>query len=282
MTDSSAASRDPWGAEAARAAADVVRARLGVRAPVAAIVLGSGLGDVIGRLRDARSLGYDEIPGFSATSVEGHAGRLYVGTLGGREVIALAGRFHMYEGHTARAAAFPARVVHALGARVLVASNAAGGLDRALIPGDLVLLDDHINLTGQNPLTGLPEATDLRFPDMSAAHSPRLRALVRAAATEVGTPLKSGVYVGLMGPVYETPSEVRMLAQLGATVTGMSTVCEAIVAAALGMEFVAISLVTNAAAGLSDAPIRHEDVMVAAGLASKRFGDLLENFVKKL
>lgn len=282
MTGATDASHDPWGATAARAAAAVARDRLGVRAPVAAIVLGSGLGDVVGRLHNAQSLPYDEIPGFSATSVDGHAGRLYVGTLGGREVVALAGRFHMYEGHTARAAAFPVRVVHALGARVLFASNAAGGLDRALKPGDLVLLDDHINLTGQNPLTGAAEPGDLRFPDMSAAHSPRLRALVRAAAAELGTPLTAGVYVGLMGPVYETPTEVRMLAQLGATVTGMSTVCEAIVAAALGMEFVAISLVANAAAGLSDAPIRHADVMVAAGLVSKPFGDLLERFVQKL
>ena len=274
--------RDPWGAVAAASAAGLVRERLGVRSPVAAIVLGSGLGDVVGRLRDAREIGYVEIPGFFGTSVEGHAGKLCVGTLGGREVVALAGRFHMYEGHTARASVFPVRVVHALGVRVLFASNAVGGLDRALHAGDLVLLDDQINLTGQNPLTGPVESDDLRFPDMSAAYSPRLRALVRAAATELGTELKSGVYAGLMGPAYETPTEVRMLAAMGATVTGMSTVCEAIVAAALGMEFVAVSLVTNPAAGLTDAPIRHEDVMVAAGLASARFGNLLENFVGRL
>lgn len=274
--------RDPWGADAAANAAQLVRERLGVNAPVSAIVLGSGLGDVVGRLTDPRELAYEEIPGFFATSVQGHAGRLYAGTLGGREVIAFAGRFHMYEGHTARAAAFPVRVAHALGARVLFASNAAGGLDRGLNPGDLVLLDDHINLTGQNPLTGPPESTDLRFPDMSAAHSPRLRALVRAAAEKLGTEVKPGVYAGLMGPVYETPVEVRMLAGLGATVTGMSTVCEAIVAAALGMEFVAVSLVTNPAAGLTDAPIRHEDVMAAAALASTRFGNLLEEFVARL
>lgn len=274
--------RNPWGAEAAASAAKLVRDRLGTTAPAAAIVLGSGLGDVVGRLRDGRDMAYADIPGFSATAVEGHAGRLHRGTLGGREVIAFAGRFHMYEGHTAQAAAFPVRVAHALGARVMFASNAAGGLNRALNAGDLVLLDDQINLTGQNPLFGAVEPGDIRFPDMSVAYSPRLRALVRQAAEKVGTEVKSGVYAGLIGPVYETPVEVRMLAGLGATVTGMSTVCEAIVAAALRMEFVAVSLVTNPAAGLTDAPVRHEDVMVAAAQASTRFGNLLEEFVARL
>jgi purine-nucleoside phosphorylase len=277
-----AVARDPWGAEAATDAARVVRNSLAVGSPVAAIILGSGLGDMVGRLGAARALEYDDIPGFATTSVEGHAGQLVVGTLGGREVVALSGRFHMYEGHPARAAAFPVRVMHALGIRVLFASNAAGGLNPALEPGDLVLLDDHLNLTGQNPLIGAVERGDLRFPDMSSPYSPRLQALVREAAAAVGAELKRGVYVGLLGPVYETPAEVRMLARLGADVTGMSTVCEAIVAAALGMEFVAVSLVTNLAAGLSDAPVRHEDVMLAAGLASKRFGDLLERFVQTL
>ena len=276
------AGHDRWGADGAAEAARVVRERLGVQSPAAAVVLGSGLGDAAGRLRDARSLPYEEIPGFAPATVDGHAGRFFVGTLAGHEVVALAGRFHMYEGHAARASAFPVRVVHALGVRVLFASNAAGGLDQALKPGDLVLLDDHINLTAQNPLIGPVERGDVRFPDMSAAHSPRLRALVRAAGAHVGAGLKAGVYAGLMGPAYETPAEVRMLASLGANVTGMSTVCEAIVAAALGMEFVAVSLVTNPAAGLSDEPVRHEDVMKAAGLASKRFGDLLEEFVRRL
>jgi purine-nucleoside phosphorylase len=277
-----AVARDPWGAEAATDAARFVRDSLAVGSPVAAIILGSGLGDMVGRLGAARALAYDDVPGFAATSVEGHAGQLIVGTLGGREVVALAGRFHMYEGHPARAAAFPVRVMHALGIRVLFASNAAGGLNPALEPGDLVLLDDHLNLTGQNPLIGPVERGDLRFPDMSAPYSPRLQALVREAAAAVGAELKRGVYVGLLGPVYETPAEVRMLARLGADVTGMSTVCEAIVAAALGMEFVAVSLVTNLAAGLSDGPVRHEDVMVAARRAARPFGDLVEQFVRQL
>ncbi len=272
----------PWGADAANEAAAVIRAKLRVGSPVAAIVLGSGLGDLVGRLRDVQSLSYTDIPGFSATAVDGHAGTLTVGTLAGREVVALAGRFHMYEGHVARAAAFPVRVMHALGIRTLFVSNAAGGLNPSFEPGTLVLIDDQINLTGQNPLTGPVEPGDLRFPDLSAPYSPRLQALVVAAAKEVGVPLKRGVYVGLIGPVYETPAEVRMLQTLGADLTGMSTVSEAIVAAALRMEFVGVSLVTNKAAGLSGEPVRHEDVMVAAGRATKGFGVLVERFVQLL
>lgn len=271
---------NPWGAAAAVESARVVRSRLGVEAPVAAIVLGSGLGDVVGRLGDARSVEYAEIPGFAATAIEGHAGKVLRGRLGGREVVTLAGRFHIYEGHPAAAAAFPMRVMHALGIRVVFASNAAGALNPSLRPGDLVLIDDHINLTWRNPLTGPLEPGDLRFPDMSSPYSARLRALAIQAAGSAE--LKRGVYAGLMGPAYETPAEVRMLAQAGADVTGMSTVTEAIVAAALGIEFVAVSLVTNAAAGLSDEPVRHDDVVAAGKLASGRFADLLEAFVARL
>ena len=276
------AARDPWGADAAADAAGIVRDSLAVGSPVAAIILGSGLGDVAARLGAARALAYTDIDGFAEPTVAGHAGQLIVGTLGGREVVALAGRFHMYEGHPARASAFPVRVVHALGIRVLFATNAAGGLNPAFAPGDLVLLDDHINLTGQNPLIGPVERGDLRFPDMSAPYSARLNALLREAAADVGADLKRGVYAGLLGPAYETPSEVRMLQGYGADVTGMSTVCEAIVAAALGIEFAAVSLVTNPAAGLSAVPVRHEDVMAAAKRASPHLGDLVERFVQRL
>lgn len=274
--------QDPWGADAAREAAAFVRDRIGVHAPVAAIVLGSGLGNVVARLGAPRAIAYGEIPGFSATAVDGHAGELVCGTLAGREVLAFAGRFHVYEGHLPRASAFPVRVAHALGARVWFASNASGGINRQLKPGDLVLIDDHLNLTWQNPLEGPVQVGDTRFPDMSAPYSLRLKALVRAAADEAGVPLGSGVYAGLVGPAYETPAEVRMLATLGADITGMSTVAEAIVAAALGMEFVGVSLVTNAAAGLTGAPVRHEDVMAAANVASASFENLLERFVARL
>lgn len=274
--------RDPWTAEAASSAARVVRERLAVDAPALAIILGSGLGDAVERLAEGRSLRYQEIPGFSATAVEGHAGRLHVGRLAGREVVVLAGRFHMYEGHPARASVFPVRVAHALGVRAVLATNAAGGLNPAFTPGDLVVVTDQINLSAQNPLIGAVEPGDLRFPDMSAAYSARLRAHLHAAAADAGVAVREGTYVGLLGPTYETPAEVRMLQRLGADVTGMSTVAEAIVAAALGIEFAAVSLVTNPAAGLSDAPIRHEDVTEAAARAARGFGDLLERFVGRL
>lgn len=270
------------GAAAAAEAAAFIRERLGVRAPVAAIVLGSGLGDAATRIAGARSLPYGDVPGFLTPTVEGHPGLVIAGELRGREVIALAGRFHMYEGHAAGVSAFPVRVAHALGARVLFASNAAGGLRPSLRAGDLVLIEDHINLTWQNPLIGRVEPGDQRFPDMSTPYTPRLRATALAAAAAVGVSLASGVYAGLLGPAYETPAEVRMLAGLGADVTGMSTVAETIVAAALGMEVVAISLVTNAAAGLGEGPVSHDDVVRAATAAGAGFGALLEEFVARL
>jgi purine-nucleoside phosphorylase len=270
------------GAAEAAAAADVIRARLGVKAPVGAIVLGSGLGTFTDRVVNARAMPYAEIPGFPPTTVAGHAGRLIAGEVAGREVIILAGRFHMYEGHAARVSAFPIRVAHALGAKVTLATNAAGGLKTAMKPGDLVLIEDHINLTWQNPLTGRVEPGDDRFPDMSAPYSKRILSVALDAARDAGVHLQQGVYVGLLGPTYETPAETRMLATLGAHVTGMSTVSEAIVAAALGMEFGAISLVTNLAAGLSSEPVRHDDVMVAAKAAGEGFARLLEAFVRKV
>lgn len=270
----------PWGRDAASAAAAAVRARVAVGEPALALVLGSGLGSVVDRIEDASSVPYSAIPGFASTAVEGHAGKLVAGTLAGRCVVAFAGRFHMYEGHPAAASAFPVRVAHALGARTLVATNAAGGVDPSLAPGDLVLIEDQLNLTGQNPLTGAVEPGDVRFPDMSAAYSPRLRALLRDAAGD--RLLRRGVYAGLLGPAYETPAEVRMLRVLGADVTGMSTVGEAIVAAALRLEFAGISLVTNLAAGITDAPVRHDEVIEAGRKASARLADLLEKFVARL
>jgi purine-nucleoside phosphorylase len=267
---------------AAANAARVVRERLAVGAPAMAIVLGSGLGSAANRIANARSLGYAEIPGFVPTTVEGHEGRLIVGELCGREVVAFAGRFHMYEGHAAGVSAFPVRVAHALGARVLFATNAAGGLRPSLRAGDLVLVEDHINLTWQNPLVGRAEPGDQRFPDMSAPYSTRLRDIAMAAARAADVRLATGVYAGLLGPAYETPAEVRMLASLGADITGMSTVAETIVAVALGMEVVAVSLVTNAAAGVGVGPVSHDDVVRAAGRAAKGFGTLVEEFVDRL
>jgi purine-nucleoside phosphorylase len=256
--------------------------RLGVKEPVAAIVLGSGLAALAERIEDAVRIPYAEIPGFHAPRVDGHKGELIRGTLGGREILALSGRFHMYEGHDAKAAAFPIRVVHALGAKVLFVSNAAGGVRRTFNPGDLMIIEDHINLMFRNPLIGAVEKGDIRFPDMSAPYSPRLIALLKECSAATGVPLTSGVYAGLLGPTYETPAEVRMLERLGADATGMSTVPETIVAAAIGMEVAGVSLITNQAAGISPVPLSHADVVEVGNAAAGRFADLVTEFVRRL
>lgn len=274
---------NPHGAVAAAKAADVVRDRLGADPrPVAAIILGSGLGDLADRIQNATRVRYADIPGFHATNVAGHRGELIRGTLGGREVLALAGRFHMYEGYTARAAGFPVRVVHALGAKVLFASNAAGGVNRGFDPGDLMVIEDHLNLMFQNPLIGPIEPGDTRFPDMSEPYSRRLIKALHESAAATGISLRQGVYGALLGPTYETPAEVRMLERLGADAIGMSTVPETIVAAAIGMEVAGVSLITNAAAGISSAALNHVDVVAVGAAAAARFSGVVEELVSRI
>lgn len=275
-------SSSPHGTAAAHRAADAIRDRLKVTNPAAAIVLGSGLGTLADRLTEVRRVPYAEIPGFHAPAVEGHRGELLCGNLGGREVLALAGRFHMYEGHSAQVAAFPVRVVHALGAKVLFVSNAAGGINRAFGAGTLMVITDHINLQFRNPLEGLLEPGDERFPDMSAPYSPRLQALLHDAAAEGGLSLGRGVYAGLLGPTYETLAEVRMLATLGADAVGMSTVPETIVAVSRGMEVAGVSLITNPAAGISETPLNHAEVMEEGRKAGDAFCGLVERWVARL
>lgn len=276
------ASASGYGAAAAKQAAAAVRPTLGVKSPVAALVLGSGLGGLADRLQDARRVPYGEIPGFHAPGVEGHRGELISGSLAGREVLLLAGRFHMYEGHSAQVAAFPVRVVQALGAPVLFVSNAAGGINPAFPPGTLMIIRDHINLQFRNPLEGGLEPGDIRFPDMSAPYAPRLQDLLATAALEGGLTLPRGVYAGLLGPTYETPAEVRMLATLGADAVGMSTVPETIVARAMGMEVAGISCITNPAAGISEAPLNHAEVMEEGRKAGDAFCGVVERWVGKL
>ncbi len=274
-----------YGAAAARAAAAAVRDRLGLAdgaAPACAIVLGSGLGDLAGDVADARRVPFADVPGFPPATVEGHAGALLSGALGGRPVLLLAGRFHLYEGHPAPLAAFAVRVVHALGARTLFLSNAAGGVRRTLGPGDLMVIADHLNLTGRNPLVGPLQDGDLRFPDMSEPYDGRLRARLRDAARATGVPVAEGVYAGLLGPSFETPAEVRMLERLGADAVGMSTVPEAIVARALGMRVAGVSLVTNAASGHTGQALTHAEVLEAGREASARFRALVTEFVRRL
>jgi purine-nucleoside phosphorylase len=268
------------GASAARAAADSVRASLALRdKPVAAIILGSGLGGLSADIVDARRIQFRDIPGFPAATVHGHAGQLISGTLAGRQVLALAGRFHLYEGHSARLAGFSVRVLHALGAHTLFVSNAAGGVNRTFVAGDLMSIADHINLMWRNPLEGPLEDGDERFPDMSAPYDVALRETLREVALAAGIPLREGVYAGLLGPSYETPAEVRMLERIGADAVGMSTVPEVIVARAIGMRVVGVSCITNLASGLSLTPLSHDEVIDTTTRVAKRFQALVTDFV---
>lgn len=271
-----------FGAGAARVAADAIRNRIGGRKPVAAIVLGSGLGALADEIDAVARVPYREVPGFPTATVVGHAGEIIAGTLEGKFVLALAGRFHVYEGHDARLAAFPARVVHALGAKTLIASNAAGGVNRMWQPGDLMLIRDHINLMFRNPLIGRLEPGDVRFPDMSAPYDGEFAELTRSVAIEQGIVLREGVYAGLLGPAYETPAEVRMLSFLGADAVGMSTVPEVIVARAIGMRVLGISCITNFASGISNTPITHAEVLETTARAATRFTALVRGVVARM
>jgi purine-nucleoside phosphorylase len=226
-------------------ATGVVRRRTKLR-PDVAIVLGTGLGGLAAEIEVEAGIPYQDIPGFPLSTVESHAGRLLLGRLGQRPVVAMQGRFHRYEGYDLAAVTFPVRVMQALGARVLFVSNACGGMNPLWSPGDLVLLSDHINLLGDNPLIGAnDERLGPRFPDMSAPYDPELRALARATALELGITLREGVYVAVPGPNLETRSEYRMLRMMGADVVGMSTVPEVIVAVHAGMRTLGISIITD-------------------------------------
>jgi len=226
-------------------AAAVVHRRTRLR-PDVAIVLGTGLGGLASEIEVDAAIPYEQIPGFPLSTVESHAGRLLLGRLGQRPVVAMQGRFHRYEGYDLAAVTFPVRVMQALGARVLFVSNACGGMNPLWSPGDLVLLSDHINLLGDNPLIGAnDERLGPRFPDMSAPYDPELRALARATALELGITLREGVYVAVPGPNLETRSEYRMLRMMGADVVGMSTVPEVIVAVHAGMRTLGISIITD-------------------------------------
>lgn len=271
-----------FGRDSARDAAAAIRRRLGADTPVAGIVLGSGLGGLAARIERPVVVPFAEVPGFPTATVVGHAGKLIGGLLAGRPVVALAGRFHMYEGHDAALAGFPVRVLHALGAPVLFVSNAAGGIRRTFRAGDLMLIRDHINLMFRNPLTGTVEEGDTRFPDMSAPYDEALSAQLREHASALGIQLQEGVYGGLLGPTYETPSEVRMLATLGADAVGMSTVPEVIVARAIGMRVAGISCVTNLAAGISPHALSHAEVIETTTRVGHQFEALVERFIAAL
>ena len=270
-----------FGAAAARSAADAIRTRTNVQ-PRVAIVLGSGLGGIAEAIERPTRIPYRDVPGFPGATVVGHAGELIAGTLGGVPVIALSGRFHLYEGHDAALAALPVRVLHALGATTLVVSNAAGGVRETLTAGTLMLITDHVNFMFRNPLLGPLEEGDVRFPDMSEPYDRELRVLAQRVALEQGVALAEGVYVGLLGPSYETRAEVKMLARLGADAVGMSTVPEVIVARALGMRVLGFSCVTNLACGLAAAPITHEEVLETTARVAAQLQRLVRGIVSKV
>lgn len=272
----------PYGREAARKSADAIRARTSDRKPVLGIVLGSGLGGLADDIQGAVRIPFADIPGFPVATVVGHAGQFVSGTLAGKPVVALAGRFHMYEGHPPQLAAFPVRVMHELGAEIYFASNAAGGIRKDFAAGDLMIIEDHLNLTGVNPLTGHVEDGDERFPDMSAPYDAGLRGQIAAASKKAGVPVKSGVYACLPGPSFETRAEIRMLERLGADAIGMSTVPEVIVARAIGMRVAGMSCIANPAAGVTDAPVLHKDVLESTARAARGFQALVREFVAAL
>ncbi len=258
-----------------------LRERL-TRAPHVILVLGSGLGSLADTLDDPVRVPYSEIPGFPHSTVEGHAGELVVGEMAGVEVAVMAGRFHLYEGWDASDVATPIRTMRALGAELLLLTNAAGGLRPGMQPGDLMLIADHINLMGRNPLTGPVQGDEERFPDMSAPYDPEVRRELRACAVEIGVPVEEGVYAGVLGPSYETPAEIRMLRRFGADAVGMSTVPEVIAARAAGLRVGAISCITNLAAGLGTEPLSHEEVLSAGAAARDRLAALVTHALPRL
>lgn len=262
-------------------AAGTVKKWLADEWPDFAIVLGSGLGQFTELLEGVRRLPYAAVPGFAAVEVPGHAGELVLGRLDGELVLCQNGRFHSYEGHDAGTVALPVRMFAELGIGALILTNAAGGIRRDFRPGTLMLILDHLNLTFGNPLFGPRLAAEPRFPDMAAPYDPELAALARAVAREEGMPLVEGVYAGVMGPSYETAAEIRMLERMGADAVGMSTVLEVIAARARGIRCLGISVITNAAAGLSTARLSHEEVTAAGGAAADSLGRIVAGVVRR-
>jgi purine-nucleoside phosphorylase len=259
-----------------------VRARTSL-VPRVGVVLGSGLGGLADDVRVAVSIPFGELPGWPAATAPGHAGRLLLGTLGGTPVVMLQGRLHVYEGNDPGLVVEPVLLFRRLGARVVVLTNAAGGVNPSFGPGTLMIINDHLNLTGRTPLFG-PNADSIgvRFPDLVNAWSPRLRELLRAAGRAERVELSEGIYAGLLGPQYETPAEVRMLRTLGADAVGMSTVLECIAARWCGLEVCGVSLVTNAGAGYSGQPLTHEEVLAAGADAGPRLARVISRFVADL
>ena len=265
--------------ERAEHATRVIRSRISVE-PRIALVLGSGLGGFADDFEEAVGIPYEDIPGFVRSTAQGHAGRLVIGKIDSVPVLAMQGRVHYYEGYSLEEVTFAVRTFGLLGVKTLVLTNAAGGINVQLTQGALMVISDHLNLMGVNPLRGAnDERFGRRFPDMSAVYSHELQELVIDEAKAIGVEVRRGIYGALSGPSYETPSEIHLLRNLGADAVGMSTVPEAIVARHMGLEVLGISCITNMAAGISDEPINHEEVMATGDRVRETFAELLRRVI---
>ena len=267
---------------AIRETVDLIRIRCRQQ-PVLGLILGSGLGAYADSFQNRTVIPFAELPHFPSSTILGHSGNLIIGNAEGVSVAALQGRVHLYEGYSIAEVAFPARVLGSLGIRRLIVTNAAGGINTAFKPGDLMLISDHINLMGTNPLTG-PNLDELgpRFPDMSEAYDSEMRGIALEAARQMEIPLHQGVYIGLLGPSYETPAEIRMCRTLGADAVGMSTVPEVIVANHMGIRVLGISCITNMAAGILPQKLTHKEVLDTTEMTKEKFRSLLEGIISRL
>lgn len=251
--------------------------------PQIGLILGSGLGVLADEIENPVIISYDEIPNFPVSTVEGHKGQLVIGQLQGKNVVAMQGRFHYYEGYAMQDTTFPVRVMKALGIETVFVTNAAGGANKEFKPGDLMIITDHINLGGYNPLIGPNDnRLGVRFPDMSTAYTPKYIEVARQFAKELEIDIKEGVYAFFTGPTYETPAEVRMARVLGADAVGMSTVPEVIVASHSNLEVVGISCITNMAAGILDQPLNHEEVIETTQKVKEQFLNLVKKIVSEI
>jgi purine-nucleoside phosphorylase len=268
--------------ERAEKAARVIRGRVAADISVA-VVLGSGLGGFADELSGATAIPYDEIPGFARATVEGHAGRLVIGKVGDSQIVAQQGRFHFYEGYSLEEVTFPIRVLKLLGVRTLILTNASGALNVEFAPGSLMVITDHINLMGVNPLIGPnDERFGPRFPDLTNVYSPDLQDIVLQEAQAIGLEMRRGVYASLTGPSYETPAEIHMVRSMGADAVGMSTVPEAIVARHMDIQVLGISCITNLAAGVTDRPVDHTQVIATGERVGESFTELLRRVIPRL
>jgi inosine/guanosine/xanthosine phosphorylase family protein len=270
-------------ADKVAASAEIIKSRLSKPFPKTVAVLGSGLGAFADAVDVEEVISYEDLPAFPQPTVEGHAGRLVIGSLNGARVAVMQGRMHVYEGHDVAELAIPIRTFRALGADKLILTNASGSLNRNIGPGSLVMLDDHINFSGRNPLIGPNDKNiGVRFPDMSAAYDPELKERLQAAARRADVHLDRGVYAMVTGPNFETPAEVRMLGIVGADMVGMSTVPETLVARHAGMKVAAVSVVSNLAAGLAGHELTHEETMEEGAKAAGKFIKLLREFISDI